>query len=95
VKWIWRILDGICALVVLCATGLWLYGLRPSHGRNSATIEISRPAAQVWRCITTDELTKKWVSGLEEIRHLTPGVTGAAEKLALVERYGGTPGGTR
>ena len=88
-KWVWRIFGGIAALVVLCAAGLWLYGLRPSHGRNSATIEINRPAAQVWRYMTNDELTKKWVSGLEEIRHMTPGVTGAGEKLYLVEAYEG------
>ena len=88
-KWVWRILGGIAALVVLCVAGLWLYGLRPSHGRNSTSIEINRPAAEVWRYITTDELTKKWVGGLEEIRHTTPGVTGAGEKLYLVESYEG------
>jgi len=89
VKWVWRILGAMVALVVLGVAGLWLYGLRPSHGKNSANIEINRPAAQVWRYITIDELTKKWVSGLEEIRHTTPGISGAGEKLYLVESYEG------
>jgi len=89
VKWMWRILGALSALAVICVSGLWLYGLRPGHGWNSATVEINRPAADVWRYMTTDELTKKWVSGLEEIRHMTPGVTGAGEKLHLVESHEG------
>jgi len=85
-KWVRRILGGLAAFVVLCIAALWLAGMRPSHGRNSGTVEINRPAAQVWRYLTDDELTKKWLSGLE-IQHVTPGVTGAGEKLRLKERY--------
>jgi len=88
-KWVWRILGGIAALAVVCVGGLWLAGLRPGHGHNSATVEINRPAAQVWRYLTTDDLTKKWVGGLEVIRHDTPGVQGTGEKLYLVETYEG------
>jgi carbon monoxide dehydrogenase subunit G len=88
-KWVWRIVGGIAALVVLCVAGLWIAGMRPGHGHNSGSVEINRPAAQVWRYLTDDELTKKWVSGLEEIQHVTPGVTGAGEKLRLKERYEG------
>jgi uncharacterized protein YndB with AHSA1/START domain len=88
-KWIGRILGGLAAVAVLCIAGLWLAGLRPNHGRNSGTVEINRPAAQVWRYLTNDELTKRWVSGLDEIQHLTPGVSGAGEKLRLRERYEG------
>jgi uncharacterized protein YndB with AHSA1/START domain len=86
-KWVWRILGSLAALAGIAVVGLLLAGLRTNHGRNSATIEIARPVAQVWRYLSTDELTKKWVSGLEEIRHLTPGIEGAGEKLYLVETY--------
>jgi len=88
-KWVWRILGGIAGVAVVCVAGMWLWGLRPGHGENLVTVEIDRPAANVWRYVTTDELTNKWVSGLEEIRHTTPGVSGAGEKLYMVESYEG------
>jgi uncharacterized protein YndB with AHSA1/START domain len=87
-KWVWRTLGTIIALVVLCVAGLWLAGMRPGHGYGSGSVEINRPAAQVWRYLTDDELLKKWISGLTEIRHISPGVTGPGEKLRLAERYG-------
>jgi len=87
-KWVWRILGGIVVLLVLGVAGLWLAGMRPSHGQNSGSVVINRPAVQVWRYLTNDELTKKWVSGLTEIRHITPGVSGPGEKLRLRESYG-------
>ena len=71
-KWVWRILGGIVALLVVCVAGLWLAGLRPGHGHHSASVEINRPAAQVWRYLTADDLVKKWISGLEVIRHDSP-----------------------
>jgi len=86
-KWVWRILGGIAVLVALCVAGLWLAGMRKGHGYNAGSVEINRPAAQVWRYLTDDELTRKWLPSLSEIRHLTPGVTGAGEKLRLTERY--------
>ena len=88
-KWVRRILGGILALVALCVAGLWLAGLRPGQGYCAATVEINRRPAQVWRYLTTDELTKKWVSGLEVIRHDSPGVHGSGEKLHMVESYEG------
>lgn len=86
-KWVWRILGAIVALVVLCVAGLWIIGLRPGHGYCAATVEINRPAAQLWRYISRDDLLKKWISGLEEIRHTTPGIAGPGEKFVLVESY--------
>jgi uncharacterized protein YndB with AHSA1/START domain len=88
-KWLSRIFGAVVALVALCVAGLWLAGMRPGHGHNSGSVEINRPAAQVWRYLTDDELIKKWVSGLAEIRHMTPGVTGEGEKLRLKEGYEG------
>jgi len=88
-KWVWRILGGIVALLVVCVAGLWLAGLRPGHGHHSASVEINRPAAQVWRYLTADDLVKKWISGLEVIRHDSPGVQGAGEKVYLAQSYKG------
>ena len=86
-KWLLRILGGIVVLIVLCVAGLWLYGMRPSHGHTSDTVVINRPAARVWQYITDDNLLKKWIGGLGEIEHLTPGKMGAGEKLRIVESY--------
>jgi len=82
-KWVWRILFGIIAVVVLAVLGLWLGGFRKGAGINSATIDINRPPAQVWRYLTNDDLVKKWVSGLTEIRHLTPGVEGVGNRFEM------------
>ncbi|HUK51653.1 MAG TPA: SRPBCC family protein [Candidatus Binatia bacterium] len=88
-KWLWRILGGTVVVVVVCIAGLWLAGMRSGHGHNAGSVVINRPAAQVWRYLSDDELTKKWLPSLSEIRHLTPGVTGAGEKLLLKESYKG------
>jgi len=87
-KWVGRILGAIVVVVALCVAGLWLAGMRPGHGYGSGSVEINRPAAQVWRYLTNDDLTMKWVSGLTEMRHITPGVSGPGEKLRLRETYG-------
>jgi uncharacterized protein YndB with AHSA1/START domain len=82
-KWVWRILGGIVALVLLCILGLWLAGFRSGAGKNSATVVINRPAVQVWRYLNNDDLVLKWVSHLNEIRQLTPGVSGAGKRFAM------------
>lgn len=88
-KWVWRILAGVVALGLFAVLGLYLAGFRKGHGRNSATVEIDRPAAQVFRYMTNDDLVRRWVSGLEEIRHLTPGNNGAGARLWMAEVYEG------
>lgn len=87
-KWVWRILAGIVGLIVLAIACLWLAGFRDGAGKNSATVEIDRPAAQVWRYLNDDELVKKWVSGLSEIRHLNPETRGVGARFILAEVMG-------
>ena len=88
-KWLLRTVVAVMGLVATVVVVLFLVGLRPSHGKNSATVEINRPAWQVWRCITEDELLKKWVSGLVEIQSSTPGKPGVGTKLRLAVIYEG------
>ena len=87
-KWVGRILLAVVGLVVLAALSLWLAGFRDGAGRNSATVEINRPAAQVWRYLQDDELVKKWVIGLTEIEHLNPEVKGVGARLRMVGGQG-------
>jgi len=87
-KWVWRILGGLAALIIAAVACLWLLGFRSKTGRNSVTVEIDRPAAQVWRYLENDDLVLKWVSGLSEIRHLNPDVNGAGARFVLSEVVG-------
>ena len=84
-----KALKALALLVVIVLLALYLYGFRPDVGKVSATVEINRPPEQVWRYLTEDDLLKSWISGLEEVRHVTPGPMGVGTKLALGERYGG------
>jgi uncharacterized protein YndB with AHSA1/START domain len=87
-KWVWRILGGIVAVIALAVLALWLAGFREGARRLAATIEISRPAAHVWRYLWDDELMKKWVVGLTEIEHLNEVREGAGGRTKLVQVQG-------
>jgi len=88
-KWILRLLVALVGLVVTVVVVLFLVDLRPSHGKNSATVEINRPAAHVWPYLTNDDLVKKWVSGLVEIQPLTRGEAGVGTRFRLALIYEG------
>ena len=88
-KWVLRTVVALIGLVATVVVVLFLVGLRPSRGKNSVTIEIHRPAAQVWRYIIEDELLKKWISGLVEVQSSTPGKPGVGTKLRLAGVYEG------
>jgi uncharacterized protein YndB with AHSA1/START domain len=70
-KWAFRILAGLVGVVVLAVVVLWLVGMRPSHDHIVAEIRIDRPAPQVFRYLTDDDLVKKWIGGLAEIKSLS------------------------
>jgi uncharacterized protein YndB with AHSA1/START domain len=67
-KWVARILASSVGVVVFGVLALLIAGKRPNHGRIGREVEIDRPAAQVFRWITTEELLKKWIDGLKELR---------------------------
>ena len=82
-KWVLRIVATVFVIALLTVLGLWLAGFRENAGVNSYTVEILRPPAQTWRYLTNDDLVKKWVSGLTEIRHLKPGVEGVGDRFEM------------
>lgn len=69
---------------------LWLAGLRPGHGHIATEVLIDRPAPQVFRWITTDDLLKKWIGGLTEVELMNPGPNGqpVGATFRLVEVLG-------
>lgn len=85
-KRIKKFLKMLVLLAVVAVLGLYLYGFRPGAGVNSATIEINRPPAQVWRYLTNDDLVKSWVSGLEVIRHENPPTQGVGARYYMEVR---------
>ncbi len=75
-KWLTRTIGSALGLIVTLVLGLWLAGMRPGHGHVVMETEIARPAPQVFRWITQEDLLKKWIGGLTEIERVAPGENG-------------------
>jgi len=88
-KWVIRILIGLISLLVLAVAALWLAGFRSGHDRIVAEVEIDRPAAQVFRYLTDDDLVKKWIGGLVELKQIATPADGSevGKKFRIGEVY--------
>ncbi len=75
-KWIIRIGVLTVGIPSLFIGLLMLARFRPNRGHIQAEVEIHRPAAQVFRWISQEELIKQWVGGLSEISLVAPGPNG-------------------
>ncbi len=62
---------------------LMLARFRPGRGHIRAEVEINRPASQVFRWISHEDLIKQWVGGLSEI---TP-ISSAGESGEIGKRF--------
>lgn len=79
-KWIIRI-GAITVGIPSLAIGLLILArFRPGRGHIRAEIEINRPAAQVFRWISREDLIKQWVGGLGEITAISPAADGEIGK---------------
>jgi uncharacterized protein YndB with AHSA1/START domain len=67
-KWIVRLLGVVVVLIVLAVVVLAVMGMREGSDQLKASIEINRPAADVWPWITQPEKQKQWVSWLIDIK---------------------------
>jgi uncharacterized protein YndB with AHSA1/START domain len=83
VKWIVRIGIITVGIPSLAIGLLMLARFRPGRGHIHAEIEINRPAAQVFRWISHEDLIKQWVGGLSEI---TP-ISSAGESGEIGKRF--------
>jgi uncharacterized protein YndB with AHSA1/START domain len=88
-KWVARILAGLVAIVVLAVLTLLIAGKRPNHGHMVREVTINSTATQVFRWITTDELLKKWIGGLVELRPESSPTDGSevGRKFRISEAY--------
>lgn len=71
-KKILRLLGIIVGVVALLTALLVALGLREGAGTTRASLEIGRPAAQVWPWLHEPEKLKTWVGGLLEVRQESP-----------------------
>lgn len=90
-KWVVRLLAGLIVLVVTAVALLWLWGMRPGHGHVVAEVQIERPAHQVFRWLTNDDLVEKWIGGLVELKEISAPADGSkvGRKFHVGEVYKG------
>jgi len=79
-NWLKKIAVALLALVSLTVLALLLARQRPSAGLMEITIEINRPAAQIWPWLNEPDKIKQWVSWTKEIRPVHPGKDGVGAR---------------
>lgn len=88
-KWILGVIIGIVSLFILAVIALWLAGWRSDRGKFEVSVIIDRPAPVVFAALLDPEMTKKWVSGVIEIKQLTPELGQVGTKLLIIENIDG------
>lgn len=83
------IIIGLLTVVCLAILGLWALGLRSDRGHFEVSVMINRPPAVVFAALTDPEMTKRWVSGVVEIKKLTEGEAHVGTKLLIIEDIDG------
>ena len=79
-----RTLKLLIILLLLAAVVLWFAARRGDRGYISEEVTINRPAATVYRWITTDELLRRWISDLTKLERIPS--TGGASSSNVVYR---------
>ena len=72
-----RALQGLFGIALVLAVMLWFAARRADRGLIEEEVTIARPATAVFRWISSDDLVRRWISDLEELRR----VDGAASPL--------------
>lgn len=65
-----RILQVIVAVVVAAAVVLWFAARRGDRGMIEEEVTITRPAATVFHWISSEDLARRWISDVVELRKL-------------------------
>lgn len=79
-KWV----KGLIVLSLVAVAALWLAGMRPGRGQLEVSVVIDKPPAVVFAALMNPEITLKWVSGIKEIKQLTPDLGKVGSKLMLI-----------
>jgi uncharacterized protein YndB with AHSA1/START domain len=84
-----RLLKWVLALVLVVAVVLWFAARRGDRGFIEQEVTIGRPAAVVFRWISSEDLLRRWISELLELRKEE--AAGQSASYRLVELIGGRP----
>ena len=88
-RWLLRIAGAVAAVVAVIVIALALAGDREGAGKKSASVDINRPAPQVFRHITQDKFVKHWVRGLVEMTPVSEAGLRVRDRLTLAVVDGG------
>jgi hypothetical protein len=72
-----RILQAFVALVLVAAVAFWFGARRGDRGFIEEEIIIARPASAIFHWISSDDLARRWISDLVELRRADGGGQGA------------------
>src|ERR1044071_8630490 len=67
-RFLLRILQVVVALVLLAGAMLWFAARRGDRGFIEEEVTIARPAPAVFRWISSEDLVRRWVSDVIELR---------------------------
>jgi uncharacterized protein YndB with AHSA1/START domain len=87
-KWIVRVGAALIAFAALAAGGLWLAGRGKGRGHVHRTVELARPASQVWPWISEPEKLREWQSGVLENQPIAEGGLRPGARLRRVMQRG-------
>lgn len=90
-NWIKKIALVLAGLVVLAVLGLLAAGQRADANRLDVSVEIGRPAAEIWPWLIEPAKLTQWVSWLKRVRQISPGAdgVGAREQWVMEDRNNG------
>lgn len=83
-----RILQVFLVVVLAAAAVLWFAARRADRGAIQEEVNIARPPAAVFRWISSEDLVRRWISGLIEFKRVDS-PSGRVPDFRLVEMIGG------
>jgi len=72
-RFLLRTLQVLIALALVAAVALWFGARRGDRGFIEEEVTIARPASAVFRWISSEELARRWISDVLELRKLDSG----------------------
>ena len=67
-RFLTRMVQALALVVLTLAVVLWFAGRRGDRGTIEEEITIARPAPAVFRWISSEDLARRWISDLVELR---------------------------
>src|SRR5438552_19095269 len=89
-RFLLRTLQVLIALALVAAVALWFGARRGDRGFIEEEVTIARPASAVFRWISSEELARRWISDVVELRKGdATGAVQSASNFKLVQLVSG------